>query len=535
MMTTEEDNLKKLKKQKVLRKKFIETIYETLDNVVSPTPYMSINYGDNFDVKILNGKGRLPRKNTTEITTLDLDIASMFFDDFHPLYAGMTGVGKTYTGDALFNAVYGPDGHITIRLGSGNSLIGNDPTEPWRYEVKFDDERYGKINPAKLTQYGAVFLDEINRGDKDKTFQIMDGKIIENGKTHRLRIPMMKDPKCDTPRYKGLNIIAAMNPADGLHNEATEMDIAGENRFLKFNFPNGLSESASEQYGKKIPENIYEIFWSKFNGNKKFKKNWKDIYPSITDPTQFDVDLRTAQRELIDVSIGYLGYDPQETLDSNHDIISDAGFFPSFTISNNNEYTDIREAQSTLKHGFVRRDLDKICNMSKLISFVKGIKTKTYEIDSDLKNICAAMGVILESKTQTGSEPGKLISLVNDTLFQYNNIHSQMNIPSGFGIRNFIYVSALQACKNDYKKFKGFLNFDMDKLNIPTSNISETLIRSRILSDLAILDHFSQEYEVEFTKALKLSPTNASERISDLYYEKRSDGSPYYRLDPILE
>ncbi|MBU4242317.1 MAG: hypothetical protein KKF52_03730, partial [Nanoarchaeota archaeon] len=65
--------------KKEMRKHFIQTLYDTLDGVVSPTPYLEITEGEDVDVKFLNGKGRLPMPNTTEVTVLDIDIASMFF------------------------------------------------------------------------------------------------------------------------------------------------------------------------------------------------------------------------------------------------------------------------------------------------------------------------------------------------------------------------------------------------------------------------------------------------------------------------
>src|SRR3989338_6273649 len=105
--------------QKEMRKHFLRTVYETLDGVISPTPYLEISEGSNIDVKFLNGKGRLPKPNTTEVTLLDMDAASLFFDDFHLLYEGITGTGKTYTSDALFGTVFGPDGYYTLRLSGG--------------------------------------------------------------------------------------------------------------------------------------------------------------------------------------------------------------------------------------------------------------------------------------------------------------------------------------------------------------------------------------------------------------------------------
>ena len=45
-----------------LRKHFVGSLYNTLEGVISPTPYMEITDGDTVDVKFLNGKGRLPSK-----------------------------------------------------------------------------------------------------------------------------------------------------------------------------------------------------------------------------------------------------------------------------------------------------------------------------------------------------------------------------------------------------------------------------------------------------------------------------------------
>ena len=54
------------------RKHFIESLYETLDTVVSPTPYIEITEGEKLDVKFLDGKGNLPKPNAIEVTCLDI-------------------------------------------------------------------------------------------------------------------------------------------------------------------------------------------------------------------------------------------------------------------------------------------------------------------------------------------------------------------------------------------------------------------------------------------------------------------------------
>ena len=193
----------KTSKQKEMRKHFIQALYDTLENVVSPTPYLEIREGDNVDVRFLNGKAMLPMPNTTEVTVLDIDVASLFFDDFHILYEGVTGVGKTYTSDALFNAVFGPDGHYTIRLSGG--VLGSSALEPFTTTTLENGVPKTRIDPEKCQKYGALFIDEINRGDSQEVFQVVDSVVHVNGDTGYLRIPIPGQEG----KYKGLAIIAA--------------------------------------------------------------------------------------------------------------------------------------------------------------------------------------------------------------------------------------------------------------------------------------------------------------------------------------
>ncbi|HLD03090.1 MAG TPA: hypothetical protein VJC07_05320, partial [Candidatus Nanoarchaeia archaeon] len=72
-MATEQPDRKDA--QRELRKAFITTLYDTLEGVVSPTPYLEISEGNNIDVRFLDGKARLPTPNTTEVNILDIDIA----------------------------------------------------------------------------------------------------------------------------------------------------------------------------------------------------------------------------------------------------------------------------------------------------------------------------------------------------------------------------------------------------------------------------------------------------------------------------
>ncbi len=519
----------KVDEQKELRKNFIESLYQTLDSVVSPTPYMEITEGNNVDVRFLNGKARLPAPHSTEITVLDIDAASLFFDDFHVLYEGVTGIGKTYTSDALFDAVYGPDGHYTLRL--SGSVLGSSALEPFTTTTLEHGVPKTRIDPEKCSKYGALFIDEINRGDSQEVFQVVDGKIHVNGDTGYLRIPIPK-----TDRYKGLTIIAAMNPADAQHSSALELDIAGENRFLKFRFPNGVAEAGSSQLEKMVSGDLHDKFWTEFRKRTGLKGAWRENYPLITDPEQVANALDGQTKEFIDASLGYVGADPKETYERNVELMQQTGIQPSFTIRDDNNYKKILEKQGTLKHGFVRRDLKKIQNLSRLLAFVKGVKQGTYDAHVTLNDVAASIGVVLESKSMTGTPYGGLMTLVNDARAAYTELHKNMNIPQGFGIRQALWQSALYA-GNEYgfDAYLNTLNQGITQLNTQASSHAQSTLKSRLLADLVVLNHFSQTNKDDVAIALKEQGEKIFDAFGELYEQKKSQSSIYeHRLGSIL-
>ena len=517
--------------QKKMRKDFVETLYGTLESVVSPTPYLEVTEGENVDVKFLNGKGRLPSPNSTEVNILDIDTASMFFDDFHVLYEGETGVGKTYTSDALFNTVFGPEGNYTLRLSGG--ILGSSALEPFTTTTLENGVPKTKIDQEKCQQYGALFIDEINRGDSQEVFQVVDGKIHVNGDTGYLRIPI---PGKDN-EYKGLAIIAAMNPADAEHNAAIDLDIAGENRFLKFKFPNGVAEAGSGQLEKKLAGDLHEQFWDKFSKKSGMKGGWKDIYPIVTDPTQFPTDLDGETKEFIDVAVGYVGYNPKETFERNVELMEQRGLSPNFTIDvNHNDYKKILDTQGTLKHGFVRRDLGKIKDLSRLLSFVKGIKNGSYDANVQLNDVAAGIGVVLESKAITGTDYGGLMALVNDVRSAYADLHKQMGVPETYGLKQGIWQAAVNAGQDQNSEaYFNTLRAGMEKLNTQAGSVAQATIRSRVLADLSVLEHFSKTYETDINAALKAKGEDTFKGFKELYQDKKAEASVYeHRLGSIM-
>lgn len=517
--------------QREMRKHFVGSLYDTLGGVVSPTPYLEVTGGDNVYVKFLNGQGRLPSPNSTEVTVLDINVASMFFDDFHVLYEGVTGVGKTYTSDALFNTVFGPEGHYTLRLSGG--ILGNSAIEPFTTTTLENGIPKTRVDQEKCRKYGAIFIDEINRGDCQEVLQVADGKINVNGDIGHLRIPI---PGKDN-QYKGLAIIAAMNPADAAHNAALELDIAGENRFLKFRFPNSVAEAGSSQLGKTFAGDLHERFWHEFERRSGVKGGWREVYPIITDPSQFPSELDGETREFIDTAVGYVGHNPQETFERNVELMQQGGLFPNFSVDiKRNDYKKILEAQETLKHGFVRRDLEKIRDLSRLLGFIKGVKDGSYDANVRLNDVAAGIGVVLESKAITGTNYGGLMVLVDDARSAYAEMHKQMGIPEGYGLRQGVWQAAVNAGQErGLEAYFNTLRAGMEQLNTQAGSASQATIRSRVLADLVVLEQFSRTHEADVTSALKANGADTFKGFRELYQARKEKASVYeHRLKSIV-
>ncbi len=519
--------------KKELRKHFIETLYYVLKDVVSPTPYLQIvkdDENDSIDVKFLDGRGMLHSPNSTEITVQDIDIASLFFDDFHVLKEGVTGVGKTYGAEAVFDAIFGSEGYYTIRLSGG--VLGSSVFEPFTTTTLENGVPKTRVDHDKCKKYGALFIDEINRGDCQESFQVIDGKIHVNGDTGYLGIPIPK-----TERLKGLSIVAAMNPPDALHSAGIELDIAGENRFLKFKFPNGVAEAGSSQLEKRLVDNLHENFWKEFAKRSGVQGGWREIYPLVTDSKQFPTELDGETREFIDVAIGFVGYDPKETHDRNMELIQQGGYSPNFSIRDDNNYQKILSSQSKLKHSFVRRDLRKIQDLSRLLAFIKGIKNKTFETDVDLDDATASIGIILESKTITGSDHGSLIALVNEARSAYTELHKDLKVEQKYGLREFFYQAAVYAGQeNGFEAYMNTLENGMMQLSEQAESAAKVCIQSRALADLVVLEYFSKMYEEEVSSALEQKEDlDCFGAIKQLYEDKKDQKSVYeHRLDSII-
>lgn len=522
-MATEKQN------QEEMRKHFIQALYGTLDGVVSPTPYLQIMEGDNVDVRFLNGKGKLPMPQTIEINDMDFDIASLFYDDIHILWEGHTGVGKSYRAKAIGETVFGKEGYVELHLESG--VYASSPTDPFVATIMQNGVPKTIIDNEKSSKYGLIIFEELNTGNFNDVRTISEGYVNINGSIGLLRIPIR-----NTGRYKNIAILATMNPSDEMHTHARELTIAGENRFLKLKAANGVTEAGSSQLEKKLGLDVHDRFWSEFSKRTGIKGGWKEIYPIVTDPEQFPTELDGETREFIDTSLGYVGYDPKETFQRNVELMQQGGLSPHFSIRDDNNYRKILETQGKLKHGFVRRDLRKIRDLSRLLGFIKGIKDCSYNATVGLNDVAAGIGVILESKTITGTDYGSLMALVNDARSTYAEMHKQMNIPESFGIRQAVWQAAIQSDQeHGFGAYINTLRAGIAQLNIDATNIAQATIKSRVLADLVVLEHFSKAYETDVTAVLKAKGTGTFAGFSELYQDNKGKSSIYeHRLGSIM-
>ena len=521
----------------------------TRDNIHQRS-YMRIS---DDDILFLNGKSKLPDKDkkSLDLTINDIDLASALMS-IPLLYVGGTGSGKTFMVEARNEILFGKDGYYTLRLSGGS--FGNSVLEPYVEIKRVEGIPKMFIDQEACKKYFALFIDEPNRAESQEILQILDKKIHLNSEFGYLRVPID-----GTTRFKNLAITSAMNPADAIHTSAEELDIAVENRMIRIKFPNIISESASNLFSAK-PKSTYnfhdeflEIFYAK-SGLDKSRFSWDYLYSKITDPDLFRVQYDGKISEFIDSVFSYVSQDPNErTLENDVKKIFDENiaifravysgqeFIPKFKINDNdNSYMVVTQTIRKLKHGLEARDTDKIYDMSRIFSFVRGMKTKRYDFNVTFNDVCAALGIVLESKTITGSSDGNLMSLVNDARLAYKNIHTKMNIKESefedrhFGVRQAIWQAAIYAGSdtegNGFDVYSKTLDKNIMTLNstLNQNEVSQMVLRSRILADISILKAYSEEHKSEISDILKSE--NPFYLFRKVYDETRYEHDIFDRL-----
>jgi|GEM_PF-2069458 len=536
------------------RKHFIESLYRTLEDVVSPTPFLEIAEQESkpgeksgVSVTFLNGKANLPnpKKPATEITVQDVNTAALFFENFNILWEGMSGVGKTYTIDNIGYTVCGRDGYKNIKLSGG--VLGTSALDPFTMSSIENGIPRVVINKTACARYGIICLDELNLGEFSEISKILEGRAETPTESVDIQLPIP-----GTKRFKRVTVYGAMNPADALHTHANELTIAGENRLLKLQFPNGVTEIGSGQKEGKWTDELHEQFWDEVRKKTKLKGTWKELFPLITDSERVSLPLSDKVNEFINVALEYVGTHPEEAFNRNMDIVKASGYVPRLMLRKDNDLDKIVEVQGSLKYGYVRRDVEKIRDFARILGFIRGMKNETYTTDVSMNDITAAIGVVLESKTITGTSNGPLMNLVNDARDSYGRLMTDMKVNPEYAIRTSAMQAAVYAgIKGGFEQYLKTITSSMDGVNRQGGTVSKAVISARLLADLAVLQSFSQTYEKDLTAAFKegsgaidaAGVTVSQPRVNKVFeqigdvYEKHKNKALLYkiRLAPIFE
>lgn len=488
---------------------FVEELYSTVRSAVAPTPLYEITDDTRVEVDYIAGRGQLPAEDATEITVMDVNIASLFFDDFHVLYEGDTGAGKTYGSETVFETVFGREGYYSLQL--REDMLGASPTDPFTRVEQEGGMPKMRVDEEACRQYGGMFVDEINRArDTNEVIGVVDGEVQVNGDRARLGLPIP-----GTDRVKGLAIIAAMNPADAEYTDTRQLDLAGENRWVKFPFPDNVDESGAGQLGRDRAPDMHETFWDAYRERTGMDGSWRELFPVVADPAHVSNGLNGQVEEFVDALIGFVGRDPATTYDRNTALIEDCGYTPSFDVEDDGNYLEkVQEAQGQMRHEFGRRDLEQVYDTSQLLGFITGVKDGSFDIGASLTDVVAATGIVAEGKTVTGTEYGQLVGLVDDARAAYDDVVDQFEdvvdhgeVPDGRGIRETAWQAAVMAGVED--GFDTYLESVQDKLagmNTYTGNSAEAAVRSRVVADLAVLESFSERYRDELEDVLAEAP-----------------------------
>ncbi len=225
----------------------IEAASQVIGPKVAPTPLYRISH-ENGTLKFdfLEGKGRVPNANSTDIDYADLVYASFQCDKVALLSEGTTGTGKTYTLEQLLKTIYAPQNIRGLRLNASMSNV----LQPY-IEGKIDpNEGVLRININKkaVREIAALFIDEQNRGDTNAILGLLDNQVVlPTGERADigLAIPTISEVNGtlkitynEDDKVKPVAVHSAQNPPDAQYTGARKTDGAVGNRQVRINFPN---------------------------------------------------------------------------------------------------------------------------------------------------------------------------------------------------------------------------------------------------------------------------------------------------------
>ncbi|MFH2021535.1 MAG: hypothetical protein ABIJ34_09050 [archaeon] len=529
------------------RKSLIESLYLVLQNVVRPVAYLEIQeQKETLDVRMLDSRGNLSISNqgarATSINMLDMYIASIFFDDFSPLTVGLTGLGKTYMINNLLETLFGNEGYYYLRLSGG--IVGSNPIAPYIKSEIIEGRIVFHIDEEKIKRYGGIILDELSRGLADETLAILDCRVSINGDRKELVLEYV-DGEGQT-RYKQVARFAAMNPADNLHVLATQLDAAVQARLITLHMPNATSEMGSSLMNlSQVQMDLHMQLMQLLNDRGIDTKNWMQSYARITDSSNFSELINGECKEFFDIACQLYQDGPKEMHARNIGIIKSAKVKPKFELLEEKiagRYLEgIDELRNKMRFKQIPREIVQIENISRAIAFIKGVKDESYRSAVSLNDLCVGYGIMLSGKCDSPQEVVNFFPSLSELRKQYDKLKALVESPSSkgeYGVRETIIAAAIEAGTNKgYEAFLENLDINIEKLNRDYTDSLQSIMVSRLVSDLVVFRHFVARNETEIGKIL-LSVQDAEEAqkyICEVYIRKGSQEAIYNnRLDTLL-
>lgn len=501
--------------------KFIETLYEVLGPLSSPTPIYAITNNNSYiEVKSLNGKGRVLKKDTTEITAFDILVASLFLPDVNILFEGITGVGKSFITELFFRSLFGDEGFVIDRS-NFNPFVESSILSTFIQTKLVDKIPKQFVNFDKAQNVCAFFIEEVNRREVNDLLTLLDKVLIVDGQRVNLGLPYKTDDGQDA--MKKIIIIGSQNPDDVEHG-TFENDIAEDNRFLKIPFPNAIFEAGTSQLLIKSSSKSFDSFWSTYK--EKIEANgvdWKNLYVKATDLPLNVFKMADDQREFLDFMISYLSTNPTQEVQRNQDIVFDCGVELQFNLREDEFLAKVTDLQSSLRYKIVRRDLNKLTNFIRLVALVRSIKRKDFVPEITLEDVASSIGVLLEGRTVNLKE-NVMFDFVNDGIKSYNELKQRYNADENESIREMVLNKAL---KNYASNSYNMDIFYSTITNLVTKFSENTYVKpalvvfnSRIVADLLLFKQFCEEYYDSLLDILHAS--NARDQLSTYFKENFS-------------
>ena len=399
---------------------FIQAIYYIADQKIVPSPQFLLSMNDQTShpkVEELFGRARVLRKEEIEVGTIDILIAALLLD-MPLLFEGETGIGKTYTSQIFLKTIFPSQSYSTYRL-SGN-VFTNNVFQPFLKAIaKKDEFPRMVIDKQAIGHIGALFIDEINRGDPQSLLQLLDGKIYVSGEEGALGIAIpevqkQKNNSNNNVMRKGVMVIGAQNPPaeiDSKFKGTSLLDAAVENRFLKIDFMGDISSVGSTAWFTENELDLHQSFIKQMihffkqfsitretetkNGvpnnstqslEKLIHEDWLSLYAWMSDAKNHQFPILKSAQEFLDIAIMILNKEMEQIYKSEKQLIDQllemigkkglfSGLKSELISKETKEFSEFKSFVSHFETPFIFRDTKNIRKLANMMVMIFSAKT----------------------------------------------------------------------------------------------------------------------------------------------------------------